>query len=238
MGKIYPKAELCLIWLDSFLGLEYKHKAEIFDLINDRTDIKELIVSSKDYVIKNIGENEYNTLLHSANAEYLDSVIKGLIKRDIIAITKESEDYPEELKDLPFAPLVLYAKGDLSLLKTEKFAIVGSRKNIPLALKIAEDYAEELSDAKFTLVTGIAEGVDKTVIETVIKNEGKIISVIAGGFDNIYPKSHINLFESVVKNGLALSESPPETVPLPFYFPVRNRIIAGLGKGTLIVSGG
>lgn len=238
MQKRYSKTELCFIWLDSFLGLEYRHKAELFNLIKDKSDIKSLIENAKDYIVRNVGENEYNTLLHSANDNYLKSVLEGLSKKEIIAITRESEDYPEELYNLPLSPLVLYAKGDISLLKTEKFAIVGSRRNIPLSIKIAEDYAKELSDAGFTIVTGIAEGIDKTVIETVLKNKGKIISVIAGGFDNVYPKSHINLFNSVTENGLAITESPPEIAPLPFFFPIRNRIIAGLGNGTLIVSGG
>ena len=86
-------------------------------------------------------------------------------------------------------------------------------------------------------MTGIAEGVDTAVLQSALKVKGKVISVIAGGFDNVYPKSNSELLDRIIENGLAISEYPPSTVPKPFHFPVRNRIIAGLSVGSLIVSG-
>ncbi len=238
--KKYTKSELCLIWLDSFLGLEYKHKSELYKKINDSTEIKKFLSDNKDYIESAIGQKEYSTLLGSANAEYLRFVMDGLASRGINALTIVSEDYPQGLKEVNCPPLVLYYKGEEKLLHEKNtFSIVGSRKNIPLSISLAKSYASALIDAGVTLVTGIAEGVDTAVLESAVQNKKGAISVIAGGFDNIYPKSNIGLMEEVIKSGgLVLSEFPPTVVPMPYHFPVRNRIIAGLGKGVLVVSGG
>lgn len=116
------------------------------------------------------------------------------------------------------------------------FTIVGSRKSLPPSKNIAVNYTKELSGAGYALVTGIAEGVDEAVLETALSVGGKAISVIAGGFDNIYPSSHKSLAERIAENGLLISEYPPEVKAMPYFFPLRNRILAALSKGTLVVS--
>lgn len=234
----YDKKELCLIWLDSFLGLEYKHKYELYKRASESGQpISELLQSSKDYLLSEIGAEAFGTLASSCTAGYLQFVTDGLSRRGVAAVTVESADYPEGLLNTPCPPLVLYAKGDTKLLKSKSFGIVGSRKSLPLSVKIAENYTEELCGAGFTVVTGIAEGIDSAVLKSALNCGGKAISVIAGGFDHVYPASNRDLFERVGKNGLAISEHPPEVSPKPFHFPVRNRIISALAKGVLIVRG-
>ncbi len=238
--KKFSTCELSLIWLDSFIGLEYVNKQELYKLINGEKDIKSVIEKSRSFIESKIGAEKYALIVSSANQTYLDFILDGLDRKGISTVTIVSEEYPEELKNITCPPLVLYYKGNVSLLKSEnKFGIVGSRKSLPLSLKIAEDYTKTLVNAGFTPVTGIAEGVDKTVIETALKNNGKTISVMASGFDNLYPKAHENLLNTLVeKGGLVITEHVPEIVAKPYFFPVRNRIIAGLSKGVLIVSGG
>ena len=236
--KKYTNQELCLLWLDSFIGLEYIHKQQLYKLINGKPDIRKLIERGKDYIVSNLSEKVYDTVHASATAEYMDFLMGGLERRNIAAVTVVSEDYPDKLKSISAPPLVLYCKGDASLLKSRAFGIVGSRKSLPLSLSLASEYTKALSKAGFTIVTGIAEGVDTAVLSAATDCGARPVSVIAGGFDNVYPKSNASLFEKVVKNGLAVTESPPETTPLPFLFPVRNRIIAGLAEGVLIASGG
>ena len=234
----YTEKEKLLIWLDSFIGLEYKHKKAIYELIKDSSGIKNVLEKSRDYIVSEVGEKEYNIIINAATSAYFSFVTEGLEKRDITAVTIFSEDYPESLKNLSIPPLVLYCKGDVSLLNGENFGIVGSRKSLPFSVKLAENYAERLSEAGFNIVSGIAEGVDGAAIGKAISVGGKAITIIAGGFDNVYPKSNQALFEKVVQNGLAVSEQPPEVSPQPFLFPVRNRIIAALSRGVLVVSGG
>jgi DNA processing protein len=235
----YTNEELCLIFLDSFLGLEYKHKIELFKLINGKTQIKSVIEQEKERIIELVGEKEYSTILNSANAEYFKYIVDGLEKKGIIAVTIKSTAYPKFLSQTEIPPIVLYAKGDISLLNNkDNFAMVGSRKNLPLSISIAENFASAIIQAGMTPVTGIAEGVDVAVLKTALDKNAKAISVIAGGLDNVYPKSHVEIVEKIAKNGLVVSEYPPETVPMRFHFPVRNRIISALSKGVLIVSGG
>ena len=232
----YSNAELVLIWLDSFVGLEYKHKLALFDNLKNCTGIKDFLQKSKDYISSTIGEKEYSTILASANQEYLTFLLENLDKKGIIAVTQFSKNYPKRLMETEIPPLILYAKGNLELLDSECFAIVGSRKSLPSSIAIAKDYAKTLC-SHFTIVTGIAEGVDSAVIEQTLFSDGRVISVNAGGFDNVYPKRNQALFDKVVEKGLVLSEYPPETFAQPFMFPVRNRIIAGLSKGVLIANG-
>lgn len=236
--KNYTKEELSYIWIDSFLCLEYKYKVEILELIGDK-GINLALSENKDYLTKLIGAENLNTLINSSNKEYLEFTINALESRKVVAVTMVSNGYPKDLFNENCPPLILYCKGNVSLLNSENFAIVGSRKSLPLSIKIADNFAKELSEVGFTLVTGIAEGVDSAVIMAVIEKGNKVISVIAGGLDNIYPKSNIELIEKVVENnGLVVAEYPPDTVPKPYHFPVRNRIIAGLSKGVLVVSAG
>lgn len=236
MAKL-TNAELCLIWLDSFETLEYKHKTEIFNLIDGKENIKDILLKNKDGLTSLIGEERFTAVLNSATGEYFNSVLNEIGRHGITPITIKSKDYPDKLRNTTVPPLVLYAKGDISLLHDKSFSIVGSRKSSALAIKLADEFAKSLSN-EFTIVTGIAEGIDKTTIESVLSNKGKIISVIAGGFGNIYPKTHTDLFDKICENGLAISEQPYSVLPKPYMFPVRNRIIAGLSIGTLIVSAG
>lgn len=232
----YTKEEKCLLWLDSFSNLEYKHKNYLYKAIISSSQIKTEIERQKSYITENMGESEYNTIYNSANQVYFDFVLDNLERKNVTAITIVSKDYPKDLRDTQIPPLVLYAKGNIDLLKEEKLGIVGSRRSLPLSKGIAKSYAKGLSDAGYVIVTGIAEGVDSAVIESVLNCNGKIISVIAGGFDNLYPKSNQSLFDKVVEKGLVLSEQPPEVKSQPYFFPVRNRIIAGLSKGVIIIS--
>ena len=236
--KNYTKAERFIICLDSFLGLEYKHKKEIINLIDKTDNVEQFIEIAKEYIIKVIGQKEHRTLKNSVSEEYADYLINALDKKGVQVTTYLSDDYPKSFLEINLPPLVIYYKGDLSVVKKDLFAMVGSRKSLPLSLKLAQRYAKDLTDAGFGLVTGIAEGVDATVLKTALENDAKAVSVIAGGFDHIYPRQHAELVDRIAKIGLVISENPPETVPKAFHYPIRNRLIAALAKGVLIVSGG
>ena len=232
----YNENELTLLWIDSFLTLSYVEKQFIYGLINGKSEIKKVLEQNKLALIDRLTEEKALFIINSATKEYFERVIKELDELGIKAVTVVSKEYPVSLLQTEEPPLVLYAKGNLELLKEKCFGIVGSRKSLPIAISLTKEYATTLQKVGFTLVTGIAEGVDKAVIDSVI-DSGKIISVIAGGFKNIYPKSHTKLFEKICEKGLAISEQPPSFVPMRFSFPVRNRIIAGLSEGVLIASG-
>ena len=236
MKNLYTNAELCLIWLDSFLGLEYKNKKEVFKFITEKSNLKQLLIDDKLSLINLLCTEKYNLLVNSANKNYLDFILKGLEKEEVTAITIISKNYPKELKETEVPPLVLYAKGNVNLLNTPCFTIVGSRKTLAQSLAQTEKFVSEIC-SHFTIVTGNAEGVDSKVISTALENNAKVITVLAGGINNVYPKSSVNLVEKVAKTGLVLSEFFQVPSIQPFNFPIRNRILAGLSKGVLITSG-
>lgn len=235
---LYTREELCLIWLDSFSGLEYKHKNTLIALAEKELNAKSLVEKGKDYLLTSLDAKVYSTLNSALTNDYMNYVLAELEKQGIRCVTIKSKEYPQSLRNIKCPPLVLYAKGNVGLLNEKLFCIVGSRKSLPLSLALTKDYASALIDANFTLVTGIAQGVDETVLKSVLEKGGKAISVITGGFNNVYPKTNVSLLEKVAKEGLVLSEYPPTVAPMPFMFPVRNRIFAGLSNGVLIVSAG
>lgn len=237
MKNKYTNQELAHIWLDSFLGLEYKHKSQLVECVDiDKQGFN--LGAHREYLIAVVGANVYNTLCSSANQVYLNYVLQSLNKRGVDVLAQCSQEYPENLLNIPCPPFVIYAKGNLSLIGEQNiFAIVGSRKSLPLSVKLAQSYAKEMIDANFTLITGTANGIDESVLVSSINNNGKIISVVAGGFDHVYPSTNQDLVNRVAENGLIISEYPPETISKPFHFPVRNRIISALSRGVLVVSG-
>lgn len=233
------KAELCVIWLDGFYGLEYKHKKQLIDFFGENISSSSVLNEGKEYIVKELGENVYNTLRSSATAEYFNYLYQGLLKKELNAVTIFSEDYPELLKQTDNPPLILYVKGDAKILSDNLFSIVGSRNNLPLSIGIAKNYTEALCDGGFIPVTGIAQGIDQMVIETALNKNKKVVSVLACGHDSVYPSVNRTLVDKIAEQGGAvISEYLPAVVSKPFMFPIRNRIIAGLSKGTLVISAG
>lgn len=230
----YSKQETDVIVLDSFEELTYKNKYLLLDRLESTSPKLEKFAS---ILIKSLSEGVYNRVKDKfSDGDYRKKVLDALEEKNVECITYFSDKYPEDLKQISNPPIVLYCKGSLSLLKTRKFAIVGSRRTQPNILRECSKIAGELSD-RFTIVTGMADGADSSAIEGALKS-GKIISVLAYGFDYVYPAVSERLIQKVQKEGLLLSEYPPEIPPRNYQFPIRNRIIAGLSDAVLIVSAG
>lgn len=232
---MYTQEEINVIALSSFPFLTQAMKNS---LLNKLTSSAPDFEKEEKNLIKSLTEGVYNrvrTLFY--DEEYRKGVVDSLDKKGIKCVTFLSKDYPDNFKNIPSPPILLYCKGDTSLFKSECFGIVGSRKTTAKVLLDCKQAASDLSKY-FTIVTGIADGGDTAVIESVCQAKGKIISIIASGVDKIYPAGASKLFKMVEENGLLVSEYPPETLPKPYFFPIRNRLIAGLSKGVLVVSAG
>ena len=230
----YEQQELVAILVDSFDFFDNRAKREALSLIDGGMDITSAIAK----VAEELNKDNVASVKESLNNDFLRSLLDNLDRQGAVAITCYSKDYPEELKEIFEPPIVLYAKGNLSLLSSQKrLAIVGSRKCLPADKKHAELYAKELSEQGLTIVTGIAEGVDESALKGAL-DSGNVISITAGGFDKVYPKENDALFKSVAKNGLCLSEQRPTVKSMPHMYPYRNRLIAGLSTAVLVVSAG
>jgi len=150
----------------------------------------------------------------------------------------DSPDYPALLGQLDSAPPILTARGDAGLAAQPCVAIVGARNASAAAVKLARQFAGELAEAGFVVVSGLARGIDGAAHRAALAQQmqgGGTIGVIASGIDIAYPPEHADLQEQVATQGLLLAEQPPGTEPLARHFPSRNRIIAGLCAGTLVV---
>ena len=153
--------------------------------------------------------------------------------KNVQEIAFSSPEYPEAWKAFSDAPESLYAVGDISLLKGRKLVVVGSRRTPAPALKLGEKICEELS-ASLVIVTGVADGGDSAAIEGALKGSGKVVCLLAGGFSSL-PQGNINLMERVAKRGLLLSPYPFDTPVRKFSYEYRNKLLAALGEGTLVL---
>ncbi|MEO6387088.1 MAG: DNA-processing protein DprA [Croceibacterium sp.] len=144
----------------------------------------------------------------------------------------DAPGYPEVLAQVEGAPPILTIRGDASLAARPCVAMVGARNASAAAIKLARDFAHALSGEGFTVVSGLARGIDGAAHEGALP---ATIGVIASGIEIAYPPQHTALQERIASEGLLIAEQPPGTEPRGSHFPSRNRIIAGLAAGTLVV---
>jgi DNA processing protein len=149
-------------------------------------------------------------------------------------VTLDDAEYPPILRELRDAPLYLIAKGE-PLLDGPAIAIVGARRATPYGLDAARQLAAGLADAGIAVVSGLARGIDGAAHEGALAGRGRTVAVLGSGIDVIYPAEHTDLAARIVAEGTLLSEHPVGTAPLPTHFPARNRILAGMTQGTIVI---
>lgn len=154
-------------------------------------------------------------------------------RTDVREIAIQSALYPSEWKPLADAPQILYAVGNINLLKTRKFTVVGSRRTPAAALRLGAEICKTLSGA-YTLVTGTADGGDGAAIEGALQGTGNVICLLAGGFSTL-PQGNALLLKRVAEKGLLLSAHPFDTPVRAFSYEYRNKLLALLGEGTLVL---
>lgn len=153
--------------------------------------------------------------------------------RAVIAIGDSR--YPAALLDMADPPLLLYAQGQVGLLQADALAVVGSRNPTPQGSENARAFSTHLSRAGLTIVSGLALGVDAAAHAGGLDGAASTIAVVGTGLDRVYPRANRALAHRIATAGLIVSEYALGTPPLPAHFPLRNRIIAGLAQGTLVV---
>ena len=167
------------------------------------------------------------------------SKISTLIsKSDIKFITILDKKYPHYLATIFDPPIILFYRGDLSCLTTNPcLAVVGTRRPSNYGKLVTQKITRELAAAGFTIVSGLAYGVDSAAHRACLEMGGKTAAVMATGPDMIYPPGNKVLAEKIVEQGIILSEYLPGSQAEVWYFPTRNRIISGLSKGCIIIEG-
>lgn len=209
----YSVDERAIIWLCACSGLDYRTIAERLRTVR-----------------------QPSRLMDAEKIRAAEDFLRPLKEEGVFLVTLVSDDYPENLRAIHNPPFVLYGMGNRALLRMRRFCIVGSRIIPPWAEKVGKKIAEDLT-AKFAVVTGLAEGGDFAAISGALAS-GNLISVLPCGILECYPAGHFALKERIKKSGLLLSEYMPHETTTKYAFHARNRILAGLSEGVLVLSAG
>lgn len=185
-----------------------------------------------------VGPKILAALNKARNDDAAAAVLKLCREREVKVIVPEHEDYPAPLKNIPDPPGVLFLRGTIEPQDALAIAIVGTRHSTPYGDRQAERLAGGLARAGYTVVSGLARGIDAAAHRGAIAAGGRTLAVLGSGVLNIYPPEHIKLSDHVIAHGAVLSEVPPLAPPLAFAFPQRNRIVTGLCLGVLVIEAG
>lgn len=185
--------------------------------------------------IRGIGPAKAKNIKGYSGWGKIDAQLKKLDATGIKVVTFSNKDYPETLKNIEDAPIALYIKGTIQKEDRYAVAVVGSRKYSSYGKLAAEKLSSGLSSMGFTIVSGMARGIDTLAHTAAINSGGRSIAVLGSGIDVPYPPENRGLMEKLADSGCVISEFPPGTLPERENFPKRNRIISGLSLGVLVV---
>jgi DNA processing protein len=153
----------------------------------------------------------------------------------VILAGLEHPSYPTLLRDIHDPPPLLYIRGTVEPADSFAIALVGSRRCTPYGIRTAESLARSLGRAGLTVVSGLARGIDAAAHRGALRGGGRTLAIVANGLEEIYPPEHRDLAEQIAASGAILSEMPMRQKPLAGLFPQRNRLIAGLCLGVVVV---
>lgn len=191
-------------------------------------------LSKKDLLHAGVPERLAGVLV-SAKPHIIEADLRWQEAHNQHLLTWFDTAYPALLKEIPDAPPVLYAWGDMNCLQGTKLAMVGTRTPSIAGAEAAWQFARDLGEQGVTIISGLARGVDGEAHRGCLAGHGQTVAVLGTGIDCIYPRQHAKLTEEIKAKGLLLSEFPLGTPPAAGHFPRRNRIISGLSEATLVI---
>jgi len=189
--------------------------------------------------IRGIGPKTAEEVLGFNKWDEVDRILEKTERIGAQIMTYWDDDYPDLLREIYDPPLMLWIKGDRSVLDTNAISIVGTRRVGKYGKEMAQKFAKELVDQNLTIISGLAYGTDGAAHQATVDTGGRTVAVLGSGIDWIYPSDHNGLAKKIVDTGGAvISEFPLGTAPEMGNFPVRNRIVSGMSLGTLVVASG
>ncbi|MDV2580588.1 DNA-processing protein DprA [Alkalibacillus haloalkaliphilus] len=227
------KDSLILYILSQFKEVKRRH---LFQYIYEHDNFDGILQATPQILSKHLNLSLIDS--HKIYKKLHDEVIKRLMWQQFkqtSVLTWFDSQYPESFRSIPDPPLVLYYKGDLSLLHSPMISVIGTRKPSQQAYRKIDHILNPLINQSLTIVSGLADGIDGMSHQYALDHGGKTIAVLGFGFNHIYPAKHRTLVQSIAEKGLLLSEYPPHQKPQKWHFPERNRLISGLSLGTLII---
>ena len=235
--KGYSRAQIAILKLCSVAGLTHRQKEAILALTADPAEV---VDHPARYAreLEKIGMGIVDKLSDLAVSFDEERFLLYMERFGAYAIFRGDADYPERLKVLDDAPIVLFCRGNRALLSGECFAVVGTRNPTRYGRDVTAQFAEELVEAGFIVVSGLARGVDAIAHRVALDREKPTIAVIGCGVDKVYPAENKDLYDRIAEKGLIVSEYFMGSDPVAFHFPERNRIISALSEGVLVTEAG
>lgn len=228
-----------LFLLEQLLALHYVYPLPLnkFNkLLNEITTLHQLeFISPTELVsILQISPEKAKKIITNYKRVLKKNLLDAYTHEGIQVIPFTDDKYPTSLLNLVDPPTVLYGKGDLSLLKRQKIAIIGSRKATNYTKKALQFIVPPLIENHIVIVSGLAKGADAYAHQMTIDFGGKTIGVLGNGLFHYYPKENTDLAKVMEKNHLIISEFPPYVGPKRWNFPLRNRIISGISDAIVV----
>jgi DNA processing protein len=204
-------------------------------LRHHRDKPSELFRLSRHHLIRLSLSEEMATLIAGGRAlQAAEKTIEDGHKRGIELLSLAEEHYPQMLRSIYDAPLVLYCLGDKLVAQEAAIAVVGSRRASVYGRQVTQKLARDLSESGLVVVSGLARGIDTYAHLGALEGGGRTVAVLGSGVDIVYPRENRKLYERIREKGCIISEFPCGAFPAPQNFPIRNRIISGLCYGTVI----
>lgn len=188
--------------------------------------------------VKGIGSKIAQLIMRSRQDDSADQEIALAAELGVRIVSIADEDYPQPLRNIPDPPVCLYIRGEWKKTDSVAVAVVGTRRCSHYGREQAIRFGELLASAGFTVVSGLARGIDGYSHEGALQAGGRTVAVLGNGLASIYPQEHQPLAKKVIQSGAIISEFPLTTGPEPGNFPGRNRIIAGLSLGVIVIEAG
>lgn len=222
-----------LVALSSAPGIGPKKTQVLLEFFKSAQEVWD---ANKKDLEKILGPKDFNQFIEYREKTDVETNFSLLSKQGIKVLTILEDSYPSSLREISSPPPVIYYKGDLlSTLEHPCIAVVGTRLVSSYGRQVTEQLVEGLVAAGFTIVSGLARGVDAVAHRTAVDNHGFTVAVLGGGLNRVYPVENIKLATDIVSgSGSVISEFPPHQPPIPSNFPARNRIISGLCIGVLV----
>lgn len=211
------------LWLTGVFGT---NSGKLFPLIKEYGSVKALYEADDLPVLKK----------KDKNLDWAKRMYERCVNTGVGILTPQDANYPKILLNTHMPPAVLYTRGEVPDWNNNLFiGVVGTREATQYGVRAAKTICEDLSESGAVIVSGFARGIDAAALRAAINIGGKRVSVLGTGIDVPYPANHRALFSRVLENGFIMTEYPFGTKPSKWTFPARNRIIAGLSHGVLVI---
>lgn len=222
------------IALNMFEGIGPVRVRELLSILGSASAI---LTASREELVqaKGVGMNLAENLIRQVDTMDVEAEIRRAREAGADIITRADEEYPEALKHIHDPPLALYVKGRLLGTDRHAIAVVGSRRCTHYGIQVADRLSFQLAKQGYTVISGLARGIDAAAHQGAIKGKGRTLAVLGCGIDQVYPAEHADLAESIRTSGAVISEFPIGFKPSRNSFPQRNRIVSGMSRGVLVV---